>query len=505
MARPKISFRRALRAGGAAAIVALVLAAPGTAGADSKTGGVVVTGTSHPSSVSHPTPVTPPTAPVSPTAPGTPTRTTLQPGVTGCTPLAETGACTSYVTAPTPAKPNPAPPLYYVTGPPGHRKHCSLRSGKGTAGRTGVATETCTPTPPAASATPTSPPRATTAPPTWSYGFAGDQFEVCVHSWSVTYNGQTITQTGSPCTGRFHQNFEVDCRGSGHISASFTLAYLSSFPGWDPSVVAAGASAGLDRVSAYPAPPGFFADGTTTVSLGSATVVPRCPSAGFNTPPATESLYALGPLGAFDNGQPHLFKFEPIVRTGGHLDLPVAWLGFTSWSIGPGMDRLVPGGWEVLDSNPYEAAANVTFKPSRTNPSGSLGMLDVSFNTPSVGGVAAAPYTVSATGRFAVYWGTEFVTLSILPNLDFASPVTLRIAGTRPASHTVCTGTGAKRTCRQVIRQVPSTVDVSFLPLKKSGTVASLSSTSTFDKAHETVFSRSATASVKVYGPMLMP
>ena len=36
-------------------------------------------------------------------------------------------------------------------------------------------------------------------------------------------------------------------------------------------------------------------------------------------------------------------------------------------------------------------------------------------------------------------------------------------------------------------------------------TVATLASTSTFDKAHETVFARSATASVKVYGPMLMP
>ena len=62
-----------------------------------------------------------------------------------------------------------------------------------------------------------------------------------------------------------------------------------------------------------------------------------------------------------------------------------------------------------------------------------------------------------------------------------------------------------KRTCRQETFQVPTTVGVSFLSLKKSGTVVSLASTSTFDKAHETVFRRSATASVKVFGPMLLP
>ena len=484
---------------------AIVVAASGTASAGNGTSTVGITTSSHTAKVSHPTPVTVPTIPARPTSPATPTRTTLQPGVTGCTPNAETGVCTSYVKTPKPGKANPAPPLYYVSGPRGHRQRCSLRSGTGAGGSTAVVKQTCTPTPHPASGTPGTPPSGGAPPLVWSYGFAGDQFQVCVHSWSVTYNGQTITQTGSPCTGRFHQDFEVDCRGSGHISASFTLAYLSSFPGWDPTVDAVGTQHGIDRVSGYPAPPGFFADGATTVSLGSATVVPRCPSAGFNTPPATESLYALGPLAAFDNGQPLTFKFEPIVRTGGHMDLPVAWLGFTSWSIGPGMDRLVPGGWLALDSNPYEAAGHITVEPSRTNPDGSIGMIDVGFNTPSVGGPAPAPYTVSATGRFAVCWGTEFVTLSILPNLDFASPVALRIAGTRPVSHTVCTGTGAKRTCRQVIRQVPSTVDVSFLPLKKSGTVASLSSTSTFDKTHETVFSRSATASVKVYGPMLLP
>ena len=96
------------------------------------------------------------------------------------------------------------------------------------------------------------------------------------------------------------------------------------------------------------------------------------------------------------------------------------------------------------------------------------------------------------------------MTLSILPNIDFATPVTLRIAGTRDASHTVGTGTAALRTCHTLTLQVPTTVDASFLPLRKSGAVASLATTSTFDKTHETVFARSATASVKGYGPMLV-
>ncbi len=233
-------------------------------------------------------------------------------------------------------------------------------------------------------------------------------------------------------------------------------------------------------------------------------MVPECPSAGYNTPPATESLYALGPLAAFDTGQPNTVKFEPIVRNGGHLDLPVAWLGFTSFSIGPGTDRLAPGGFEVLDSNPYEASASVDFKPGPTDPTGSIGRIDVSFNTPSIVG---APYVLSATGRFAVWWGTEFVTLSILPNLHYATPVTLRIAGTRPVVRTVCSGSGKQRTCQDVIKQVPTAVAVSFLPLAKHGTLTTttqaLASTTTFDKAHETVFTRSATAKVNVYGPML--
>ena len=492
---------------GAAALLATaalvpLAAVPGWAGA----GTLQVTASGTSITVQHPTGPSAGSAPGTPGDSRVPGRVTRHPTAPGCTVNIATGKCTSYVKTPA-APPTPASelPPYFVSGPPKHRTVCrlGLRDAGGVLGAVRV---TCTPLPGKTITIPGTPPKAPTPPIVWTYGFAGDAFKVCVHSWSVTYQGQTITQVGSPCTGPFHQSFEVGCKGTGRISASFTLAYLSSFPGWDPTVDAVGSSYGLDRVRSVPAPPGFFPDGTTTISLGSATVVPECPTAGFNTPPATESLFALGPLAAFDTGQPNLFKFEPIVRNGGHLDLPVEWIGFTSFSLGPGTDRRVPdvATTVVLDSNPYEASASVVFKPGPTDPTGSIGRIDAYFNTPSV---VTAPYTLSATGTFAVYWGTEFTTLSILPNLRFATPVTLRIAGTRPVFHTVCTGTPPKRTCTQIEEQVPSSVDVSFLPLEKHGTLPNtnqaLASATTFDKTHRTVFTRSATATIKVYGPML--
>ena len=472
-------------------------------GAPAPAGTASVTGSGTTATATHSAPSATVTPPSTTSAPGTRTRSTQHLVVTTCTVSAATGACSSYEQTPK-GLPDIVPPIYFLTTRHGVPQQCALTGTAGVPGVTGTQQVSCTKL--KKTHAPGTASSHTTGPIVWRYGFAGDAFQVCVHSWSVTYQGQTITQVGSPCTGRFHQTFEVGCKGTGRISASFTLAYLSSFPGWDPTVDAVGSSYGLDRVRSYPTPPGFFPDGTTTISLGSATVVPECPTAGFNTPPATESLFALGPLAAFDTGQPNLVKFEPIVRNGGHLDLPVEWIGFTNFSLGPGMDRRVPdvATTVVLDSNPYEASASVVFKPGPTDPTGSIGRIDTYFNTPSV---VTAPYTLSATGTFAVYWGTEFTTLSILPNLRFATPVTLRIAGTRPVFHTFCTGTPPKRTCTRVEEQVPSSVDVSFLPLEKHGTLPNtnqvLASATTFDKTHRTVFTRSATATVKVYGPML--